>query len=684
MNNLHKPEVRHMRGNDHSAAPRESREELYRLREMFARSPSFSALLQGPQHRFVLTNPAYDQLIGHRQVVGLTVREAIPEVESQGFLELLDNVLATGEPFVGKDVKIVLQRTPGGIAETRYLDFVYQPIKDELGNVDSIFVEGLDITERRATEQALRELNTTLERRVIERAQARGLTWQLSPDLLGALNSKGYFETSNPAWQTVLGWSEAEVASMSIFELLHPDDVEHTRAGFELTLVGQPAIRFANRYRCKDGSYRWISWVGIQEDNFVYCTGRDITAERESEIELSKARDALRQSQKMEAIGQLTGGIAHDFNNLLTGILGSLDLMRRRMTANKPEEALRFMEAASTSALRAAALTHRLLAFARRQLLDTRPNDVNRLILSMQDLLNRTLGERIELNCKLADDLWTAFTDANQLESALLNLAINARDAMPNGGQLSIETMNVQRDEASTSLQDEVQPGDYVVISVSDTGVGMSPEVLAKAIDPFFTTKPVGEGTGLGLSGIYGFAKQSQGHLRIYSELGHGTTVKLYLPRAMQNAVDPPTATAEMPRGQGETLLIVEDDATVRLIVRDALQDLGYSILLAPDARTALPLLQSDQRIDLLISDVVLPHVNGKKLAEMARALRPNLNVLFVSGYTENAGVRGDFLEPGMDMLTKPFALDALAAKVHAMITDKEPSPASGRSRHHE
>jgi PAS domain S-box-containing protein len=660
-----------MRGNDHSAAPLESREELHRLREMFARSPSFSALLQGPDHRFVLTNPAYDQLIGHRNVIGLTVREAIPEVEGQGFLELLNNVFATGEPFVGKDVKIVLQRTPGGIAETRYLDFVYQPIKDELGNVNSIFVEGLDITERRATEQALRELNSTLERRVIERAQARGLTWQLSPDLLGALNSKGYFETSNPAWQTVLGWTEAEVGSMSIFELLHPDDVEHTRAGFELTLVGQPAIRFANRYRCKDGSYRWISWVGIQEDNFVYCTGRDITAERESEIELSKAQDALRQSQKMEAIGHLTGGIAHDFNNLLTGILGSLDLMRKRMTANKPEEALRFMEAASTSALRAAALTHRLLAFARRQLLDPRPNDANRLILSMQDLLNRTLGERIELNCKLADDLWTAFTDANQLESALLNLAINARDAMPNGGQLSIETMNVQRDEASTSLQHEVQPGDYVLISVSDTGVGMSPEVLAKAIDPFFTTKPVGEGTGLGLSGIYGFAKQSQGHLRIYSELGQGTIVKLYLPRAMQNAVDPPTATAETPRGQGETLLIVEDDATVRLIVGDALQDLGYSILLAPDARTALPLLQSDQRIDLLISDVVLPHVNGRKLAEMARTLRPNLNVLFVSGYTENAGIRGDFLEPGMEMLTKPFALDVLAAKVHAMITDK-------------
>jgi PAS domain S-box-containing protein len=400
-------------------------EQVRRLREMFVRSPSFSALLQGPEHRFVLTNPAYQQLIGHRNVIGLTVREAVPEAERQGFINLLDNVFATAEAFVGKDVKIVLQRSTEGPAETRYLDFVYQPIKDAGGNVTSIFVEGADITERhnseealRASEARLRQLNADLELQVIQRAQARGLTWKLSPDLLGALNSKGYFETANPAWESVLGWTEAEVLSMSIFDLLHPDDLEHTRAGFELTQVGQPALRFVNRYRRKDGSYRWISWIGIPEEGYVYCTGRDVTAEREAEIELAAAQEALRHSQKMEAIGELTGGVAHDFNNLLTGIIGSLDIIRRRMAAGRVDEIPRFMDAASASAQRAGALTHRLLAFARRQSLDIRPNDVNRVIGDMEDLLHRTLGEHIQLECSLGADLWTAFTDATSFNAA--------------------------------------------------------------------------------------------------------------------------------------------------------------------------------------------------------------------------------------------------------------------------
>ncbi|HJQ59243.1 MAG TPA: PAS domain S-box protein [Vineibacter sp.] len=650
-------------------------EQIRQFREMFVQSASFSALLQGADHRLVLTNPAYQQLIGHRDVIGLTFREAVPEAERQGLTGLLDNVFASGKAHVGKDVEVVLQRSGKGPKEIRFLDFVFQPIKDMAGNVTSIFVEGIDITDRHRSEEALRSsearlrhLNADLERQVIERAQARGLTWKLSPDLLGALNSKGCFETANPAWQSVLGWTEEEVVSMSIFDLLHPDDLEHTRAGFELTQVGQPALRFTNRYRCKDGSYRWISWIGIPEEGYVYCTGRDVTAEKAAEAELAAAQEALRQSQKMEAIGQLTGGIAHDFNNLLTGVIGAVNIVRKRIENGRLDDLERFMDAASTSAQRAGALTHRLLAFGRRQSLDIRPNDINRQVANMEELLRRTLGEHIELECALAADLWTAFTDANQLESAVLNLAINARDAMPDGGRLTIETANVHPDEAYTSLQEDVAPGDYVVIGVSDTGTGMPADVVAKAIEPFFTTKPVGAGSGLGLSMVYGFTKQSRGHLRIYSEVGHGTTIKLYLPRALQDAVELENPVVDVPRGQGETILVVEDDATVRLILADVLEELGYTVILASDARPAIPILRSDRRIDLMMSDVMLPHINGRKLAEIARAWRPGLKVLFVTGYAENAAHRGDFLDPGMDMLTKPFALDALAAKVRTMI----------------
>ena len=653
----------------------DDKSELDRLRQMFAQSPSFSTLLVGPEHRFVLTNPAYHQLIGHRDVIGLSVREATPEVEGQGFFELLDNVFTSGQPFRGRDYKILLQRTPNGPLETRFLDFVYQPIKGADGNVTSIFVEGSDITERHATEEALRlsearlrELNADLERKVIERAQARGLTWMLSPDLLGALNSNGYFETSNPAWKSVLGWTETEVASMSIFELLHPDDVEHTRAGFELTQVGQPAIRFINRYRCKDGSYRWISWVGIPEEGFVYCTGRDITQEREAAIALEATQEALRQSQKMDAIGQLTGGIAHDFNNMLTGIIGSLDIVRRRMAAGRGDDVPRFMEAALLSAHRAATLTNRLLTFARRQSLDSKPNDVNQLIDGVEELLSRTLGERIELKLALARGLWPAFIDANQFENALLNLAINARDAMPEGGHLTISTANLHRDDTHSTIRKNIEAGDYIAVTVTDTGLGMSAETLARAVEPFFTTKAPGVGTGLGLSVIDGFARQSGGYMGITSEVGRGTRVTLLFPRAIQEAIDTLQRSVTTPQGKGETILVVEDDATVRMILSDALKELGYQVLVAHDAKPALALLGSDQVIDLLVSDVVLPHVNGRKLAETARQLRPKLNVSFVTGYAENAALRSEFLEDGMEMLAKPFSLDDIGAKVHAMI----------------
>jgi PAS domain S-box-containing protein len=430
--------------------------------------------------------------------------------------------------------------------------------------VSGIFVGGYEVTEAhraaaalRASEASLRELNAELERRVIERTQARGRTWQVSPDLLGALNSRGYFETSNPAWQTVLGWSEAEIASMSIFELLHPEDVERTRAGFELTQQGQPAIRFPNRYRCKDGSYRWISWVGVPEDGMVYCSGRDITDEVAAEERHARTEEALRQSQKMDAVGQLTGGIAHDFNNMLAIIVGSLDLATRRLQRGDLG-VQRYLDNAREGVTRAASLTQRLLAFSRQSPLMPRVTDLNALVGSMSELLRRTLGEHIELEAVRSGGTWRANVDPNQLESAIVNLAVNARDAMPDGGKLTIEIANVDLDNRYAAREVGVAAGQYVMISVTDVGAGMPPDVVERAFDPFFTTKEVGKGTGLGLSMVYGFAKQSGGHVRLYSELGHGTTAKIYLPRHFGSVGEATTAAAapSMPlAGRTETVL---------------------------------------------------------------------------------------------------------------------------------
>jgi signal transduction histidine kinase len=386
--------------------------------------------------------------------------------------------------------------------------------------------------------------------------------------------------------------------------------------------------------------------------------------------ELTQASEALRQSQKMEAIGQLTGGIAHDFNNLLAAIGGSIEFVRRRLEAGRPDGLEKFIAAAANSTQRAAALTHRLLAFSRLQSLDPQPGDVRKLVSGMSDLLHRSLGESIELETVFAAGLWPAMTDSNQLENAILNLAINARDAMPDGGRLTIEVANTSLDASYAATADgEVKPGQYVVVSVSDTGCGMPPEVIEKAFDPFFTTKPIGQGTGLGLSMIYGFAKQSSGHVRIYSEPGRGTTVKLYLPRADDQAV-PVEATADtvLERGLGEGVLVVEDEHNVRYVIVELLKELGYQHHEASDARGAISILESDAKIDLLVTDVGLPHINGRQLAEMARHRRPGLKILFITGYAENAVVRGGFLGADMDMLTKPFTIEALASKLRAVL----------------
>lgn len=392
----------------------------------------------------------------------------------------------------------------------------------------------------------------------------------------------------------------------------------------------------------------------------------------ERTAQLRSNEEALRQSQKMEAVGQLTGGIAHDFNNMLTGIIGSLDLMQRYIAAGRSDDIGRFTDAAVSSAHRAAALTHRLLAFSRRQSLDLQPLNPNQLVASLEDLFRRTKGAHITLNVQLGHDIWPVNTDASQLENALLNLVINARDAMPDGGEILIETANSYLDGTDITTLEPVKAGDYVMLGVCDNGTGMAPKILAKAFDPFFTTKPIGQGTGLGLSMIYGFAQQSGGHVTIQSEPGQGTCVRLYLPRLHGTSLESnlPPHSGEAPLAlAGEAVVVVEDDPAVRMLVVNVLDELGYTAHQAADARTALPLLESDLRVDLLVTDVGLPGMNGRQLAEIARQHRPGLRVLFMTGYAEKAAERQGFLEDGMDMVAKPFSIDLLATKIRSMIS---------------
>lgn len=477
-------------------------------------------------------------------------------------------------------------------------------------------------------------------------------------------------------------------------QTVYPQDQPRMQSALQLSLDLGDDFVIELRNTWPDGSIHWVDAraraIRAKNGKVISLAGvtSDITERKQAESQLRRLNETLeqeveertsqlrhneevlRQSQKMEAVGQLTGGIAHDFNNMLTGIIGSLELLRRRLARGRTEDLDGLIDLGVTSANRAAALTHRLLAFSRRQSLDSKPVEMNKLVNSMAELLHRSVNESIRLEMILNEQLWTAEADPNQLESALLNLVLNARDAMPDGGLLLIETSNRRLDRAFTLDHENLLPGDYVVLSVSDTGCGMPESVISRAFDPFFTTKPIGQGTGLGLSMIYGFSKQSRGHVSIKSEVDHGTTVQLFLPRYQgeQHQDEHVQANCAVRARDGETVLIVEDDPAVRALVSEVLGELGYNFVQASAADGALPIIESPQRIDLLISDVGLPGMNGRQLAEIAQQLRPELKVLFITGYAEHAAVRAGFLDPGMQLITKPFAFDHLTAKVREMI----------------
>ena len=540
-----------------------------------------------------------------------------------------------------------------------------EPVRDQDGTVLRWVGTNTDIDDTRRQQS---EIAALLERQVAERTRERDRLWDTTNDLMGTATLDGYLKSVNPAWTVLLGWTEAELLHTPFLDIVDPADHEETSQVVRRLAGGQTVAGFVDRVLARDGQARVIMWTAVPDPgtNHFHIVGRDLTEQRATEA-------ALRQSQKMEAVGQLTGGIAHDFNNLLAGITGSLELMQTRLTQGRLGEIERYVLAAQGAARRAAALTHRLLAFSRRQTLDPKPTDVNRLVTGMEELIRRTVGPQVTLEVVTAAGLWTTMIDPPQLENALLNLCINARDAMPEGGRITVETANKWLDERGARARDLV-PGQYLSVCVSDTGCGMSPDVIARIFDPFFTTKPIGQGTGLGLSMIYGFVRQSGGQVRVYSEIDRGTTMCLYLPRHYATATDDAFAGegSEAARAlSGETVLVVDDEPTVRMLVVEVLEDLGYTALEAVDGASGLRVLQTGAKVDLLVTDVGLPGgMNGRQLADAARVSRPSLKVLFITGYAENSVIGHGHLEPGMQVLTKPFVLDALASRIRQMIGD--------------
>lgn len=540
------------------------------------------------------------------------------------------------------------------------------PVKDADGTVTRWVGTNTDIDDAKRQNAELERVNATLEDTVERRTHERDRVWQTTNDLMGTAGLDGFMKTVNPAWTRMLGWSEEEILSRPFADIIDPQDHEETMDVVRRLSNGETVTDFVDHVRAKDGEYRAIQWTAIPEvaTRTFHIVGRDVTDQRRME-------EQLRQSQKMEAVGQLTGGLAHDFNNLLAGISGSLELMQTRIAQGRTADVERYLLAAQGAAKRAAALTHRLLAFSRRQTLDPKATSTNVLVAGMEDLIRRTVGPSIAVEVVAAGGAWPVLVDPNQLENALLNLCINARDAMPDGGRLTIETGNRWLDERSGRERD-LPPGQYVSLCVSDNGTGMSRDVAERAMEPFFTTKPIGVGTGLGLSMIYGFARQSGGQVRIYSEVGQGTMVCIYLPRHIGGSEDEGAEAEDRiaaAAGGGETVLVIDDEPLVRMLVVDVLEELGYATIEAGDGPSGMKVLQSNARIDLLITDVGLPNgMNGRQVADAARVLRPGLKVLFVTGYAENAVLNHGHLEHGMAVVTKPFNMEDLGRRIGTIL----------------
>jgi PAS domain S-box-containing protein len=537
------------------------------------------------------------------------------------------------------------------------------------------YEEELRLSKRRAeeAEAETRRLNEVLEERVEQRTQERDRIWRMSQDMLVVATIEGKLISFNPAFSRILGWTEQESDGIQFGDLVHPEHHKAFNSALETLASGQSIERFETRARHKNSKYRWISWTGVPEESMVYAVGRDVTAEKEQADLLRKTEEALVHAQKMEAIGKLTGGIAHDFNNILQVIAGNLELLK--LDFEGAPQAIHRLQVAIGAVGRGAKLASQLLSFARRQPLKPLPSNIGRILREMDDMLRRALGESVELEVVASAGLWTTLVDRNQLENVVLNLAINARDAMNATGKMTLEVSNAMLDDRCAETHPEAVPGQYVMLAISDTGCGMPPEVMEHIFEPFFTTKPEGSGTGLGLSMAYGFVKQSGGHIKVYSEPGHGTTFKIYLPRVHQAETVVSDTPVDISTGGSETILVVEDDPAVQETVVATLAGLGYRVLKAHDGESALAHLRSGAHVDLLFTDAVMPGpVKSTELARLAKTLLPEIEILFTSGYTQNVIAHGGRLDPGVELISKPYSRNELAKKIRRMLPNTRKS----------
>ncbi|MEO5733488.1 MAG: PAS domain-containing protein [Rubrivivax sp.] len=614
-------------------------------------SPDLMAVL-GANGVFEHVNPAWQRMLGwsKAELTSAPFFEFLhPEDVASGH-EAFEIALARREPSL--QVENRYRRKDGGCTWVSWVAVL------EGGRIHCI---GRDISMQKAQAENL-----------LARNSEREAAWAVSRDLLLTATPDGRLLAVNGAWSHHLGWIEDELVGTNFSTLTHPDDLTRTLAAFA-SIQDDPLVTpYEYRLRHRDGSWRWFAWTAALEGGVVYATGRATTADRERDEALRKSEESLRQSQKMEAVGQLTGGLAHDFNNLLAAISGSLERLRKRIATGDTADAMRYVDMAQGASRRAASLTHRLLAFSRQQTLDAKPLALGKLVAGMAELLQRAIGPAVELDVVTSADLWMVVADAGQVENALLNLCINAHDAMPDGGKITVEAVNRWIDER-TAANEGFDAGAYVALCVSDNGSGMAPAVVARAFDPFYTTKPIGMGTGLGLSMVYGFARQSGGHARIYSEPGSGTMVCVYLPRRdgidLSAARDPAGVSGTASAEAAATVLLVDDEEAVRTLLAEVLTELGHRVLEASDGSEALAQLQKPERIDLLITDVGLRgNINGRQVADAARGTRPDLQVLFITGYAESAVFSHGHVNKGMNVMTKPFHLDDLATRVQRLI----------------